>query len=672
MYLFPLMICLLLPLEDEEQSLQVLPANQTVPAERLLYEQLRQEAHAALDRRQAEFEAIKSPADLRAYQEKRREFFRQQLGGFPERTPLHSQIVGKIDADGYHIEKVIFESQPRHHVTALMYVPDSKPPYPAVVISCGHSRTGKAADYNQRFGIILARNGIAALCYDPIGQGERSQILDQQGEVKHSGTTTEHFLMGVGSILLGTNTARYRVYDGMRAIDYLTSREDVIAERIGFTGCSGGGTVTSYVMALDDRVYCAAPACYLTTFGQLIDSIGPQDAEQNIFGQISVGMDQPDYVLMRAPRPTLISATTDDFFSIAGSWENFRQAKRAYTLLGYPERVDLVEGEGKHGVPMGNLNAIMRWMRRWLLNADDYRTEPEIAVHPLEALQCTPEGQVLKMADELSVFALNALWQERLAEERKAFWSEHGVDDVRKQIRKLAGIRELSELTNVKVIRNGELQRDGYRIEKIVIEREGDLPLPALLFVPAKPSQKNYLYLHGLGKQTAAAADGEIEQLVKQGHLVMAVDLPGNGETRGEGAEGQLGDWKNFYMAYLLGKSLVGMRSAAILQCGRLLATYQAESSKNRPSDEPREVHLLASGETAIPALHAAALEPDTFQSLQLRHMVGSWAEVVRANETENQLTGTVHAALRTYDLPDLINLYGKQRLTLQESIKLD
>jgi len=126
------------------------------------------------------------------------------------------------------------------------------------------------------------------------------------------GTTTEHFLVGVGSVLVGRNTARYRVWDAMHAIDYLSSRTEVDPQRIGFTGSSGGGMVTSYVMALDERVTCAAPACYLTTFRHLIDSIGPQDAEQNIFGQIAFGLDHPDYVLLCAPRPTLISLVGED------------------------------------------------------------------------------------------------------------------------------------------------------------------------------------------------------------------------------------------------------------------------------------------------------------------------------------------------------------------------
>ena len=157
---------------------------------------------------------------------------------------------------------------------------------------------------------------MAALCFAPIGQGERSQILDAEGKVQFDDTTTEHFLVGVGSILVGRSTARYRVWDAMRSIDYLVSRPEIDPQRIGMTGCSGGGTLTSYTMALDDRVSCAAPACYLTTFRHLIETIGPQDAEQNIFGQIEFGLDHPDYVLLRAPQPTLIRSTTGDFFSI--------------------------------------------------------------------------------------------------------------------------------------------------------------------------------------------------------------------------------------------------------------------------------------------------------------------------------------------------------------------
>ena len=102
--------------------------------------------------------------------------------------------------------------------------------------------------------------------------------------------------------------------------------------------------MTSYLMALDDRIVAAAPSCFLTTTRRKNDNPGPGDAEQNIFGQISYGMDHPDYVLMRAPKPTLICAATRDFVPIEGTWETFRQAKRIYARLGFSERIGLVVG----------------------------------------------------------------------------------------------------------------------------------------------------------------------------------------------------------------------------------------------------------------------------------------------------------------------------------------
>ena len=64
----------------------------------------------------------------------------------------------------------------------MPYRPDGEGPFPGVIVSSGHSRTGKTADYNQRFGLALVKHGIAALVYDPIGQGERSQILTAEGK----------------------------------------------------------------------------------------------------------------------------------------------------------------------------------------------------------------------------------------------------------------------------------------------------------------------------------------------------------------------------------------------------------------------------------------------------------------------------------------------------------
>ncbi|MCA9216111.1 MAG: hypothetical protein KDB27_23750, partial [Planctomycetales bacterium] len=188
-------------------------------AEAALYAQLQQQAYAALDRREKAFELLKTPEQIHAYQQRLRAFFIEQLGGLPEQTDLNARTVRMIEADGYRIENVIFASRPNHHITANLYLPDGDKAVPGVVVSSGHSRTGKTADYNQRFGIMMAKHGMAALCFDPIGQGERSQVLNSEGQPEFGSTTTEHILIGVGSTLVGRSTASYRIWDSMRAID---------------------------------------------------------------------------------------------------------------------------------------------------------------------------------------------------------------------------------------------------------------------------------------------------------------------------------------------------------------------------------------------------------------------------------------------------------------------
>lgn len=156
-----------------------------------LYACLQQEASAALDRRAGVDDELKTPEQIRAYQKRLREFFVKQPGGFPERTPLNAMTVRTIGSDGYRIENAIFESQPNHRVTANLYLPDTKLPVPGVVVSSGHSRTARTADYNQRFGIMMALHGMAALCFDPIGQGERSPFPDEDGQPVFKGTITD-------------------------------------------------------------------------------------------------------------------------------------------------------------------------------------------------------------------------------------------------------------------------------------------------------------------------------------------------------------------------------------------------------------------------------------------------------------------------------------------------
>ncbi|MBM3890342.1 MAG: metalloendopeptidase, partial [Verrucomicrobia bacterium] len=550
---------------------------------------LKTAAFAALDRRKADYEKVKTPEQVAAWQQQRREFFERQLGGFPKRTPLNAKVTGTMDGGDYHVEKVIFESEPKHHVTGLLYLPKTPPPYPGVIVPCGHSANGKGAETYQRASILLAKNGLAAFCYDPIGQGERAQVLKPDGKAA-LGSTTEHTLVGIGSMLVGRNVAAYRIWDGMRAIDYLQSRSEIDPKRIGCTGNSGGGTLTSYLMALDDRIVAAAPSCYLTSFRKLLERQGAQDGEQNIFGQIAFGMEHGDYVIMRAPKPTLMCVATRDSFDIAGSWDSFREAKRIYGRLGFANHVDLVEADEPHGFSTHLRVGAVRWMRRWLLHTDDHIIEPDFPIRKDDEIQCSPKGQVMLMPGERSVFDLNAEIEKKLAAERRKLWTEKPKGEMLQMVRETVGVRPLGRLPQPTHHAVGSIERQSYRIEKLILEPEAGILLPALAFAPPKPDGNAYLYLHGEGKQTDAAPGGPVEQLVTQGHLVLAVDLRSLGETQDtrsrwyRGAFGPVAG--DFYHAYLLGRSLVGMWTEDALVCARFLAGYEAKGA-------PRKVHLV-------------------------------------------------------------------------------
>jgi hypothetical protein len=456
----------------------------------------------------------------------------------------------------------------------------------------------------------------------------------------------------------------------MRVVDYLQSRKDIIAHKIGCTGNSGGGTETAYLMALDDRIVAAAPGCYLTTFRRLIETKGPQDGEQNIFGQIAFGMDEADYCIMRGPKPTLICAgTRDATFDFSGTWEVFRDAKRFFSRLGSPETIDMAAPDAPHGFTLQLREAVTRFMSRWLLGKDvpvreipslpDSFTDDELRALTLpdwtpEQLQCTPRGQVRLMPGERSVFEINMEVAMALRQLRESRWS--GMDEVakRKAIRETISAR--ADDTTPGIEKFGIIERDSCTITKVAIAAGDGLKLPALLFVPKKPGRKATLYLHGTSMKADAAPGGPIEQLVQQGHTVLAAELRGIGETEtglrrkafGAGRFGR--DNLEILTAYLMGKSYVGMRTEDVGRWTRVLKTMA------------NEVHLLAIGEAAIPALHAAALDRDAYNSTTLQELIPSWESLVTSTEAVDQSVNTVHGVLRRYDLPDLRKMIGIDR----------
>jgi hypothetical protein len=258
------------------------------------------------DSRTAAWAGVRTEADLSKLQGEIRSRLLDLLGGLPEaKTPLNARVVGTIEREGYRIEKVIFESLPGYHVTALLYVPAGPAaPRPAVLVACGHSPLGKAFPNYQEISARLARRGYVVLCWDPVGQGERSQFWDgARGRSRYNLVCGEHAVLGNLALLAGVTLNRYMIWDGMRAADYLLTRPEVDPRRISIAGTSGGGHQSTYIGALDTRIGVVAPSCFVTAL--------PMRMANRIFEDPDSDPEQDPYrpIGSRSPRATTSTAS---------------------------------------------------------------------------------------------------------------------------------------------------------------------------------------------------------------------------------------------------------------------------------------------------------------------------------------------------------------------------
>lgn len=382
-------------------------------------------AHAAseYDRYFAELEASDKAADaawdavtdIRQLTERRlalREKFLAAVGAFPERTPLNARTVATVPREGYRVEKVLLESRPGFHVTALVFVPDAvrfSSPYPAVLVACGHSEIGKANAGYQRACVMGALEGFLMMIYDPIDQGER--LMSTDGPCCRG-----HNQFGSKAHGLGLSAAHFRIWDGMRCLDYLQSRSDVKPDRIGLMGNSGGGTMTALIAAADPRVKAACPSCYITTIRDVVRSIGPQDAEQCVWGQLKDGINHASLVLM-AEAAVRLQFSDRDFFPIVGARSTYDIVKRTAQRVGLGARYSATIVKGTHGWKESSRRSSLDWMRQWLMDEKpNGRTDADYvaldAVYDAKTSDCglpedeskvAPGGSVLNLPGERTV-----------------------------------------------------------------------------------------------------------------------------------------------------------------------------------------------------------------------------------------------------------------------------
>jgi hypothetical protein len=357
----------------------------------------------------AERDGIGTVDAVRRRQEHIRRVVIDGVGGLPSSdTPLNPRVTGTVAGDGFRIEKIIFESRPRHYVTANLYLPLKRLEgrSAAVLFLSGHHDTAKVAPEYQNVCQTLARAGLIVLAQDPVGQGERLSYFEPDTKGNPVGIgTRDHDYAGAQGRLLGDTLARYMLHDAMRGIDYLTSRPDVDPARIGVTGNSGGGTQTSLVMMADPRVAAAAPATFIMNRETYQRTGQPQDAEQVWPGFTGAGLDHEDILLAMAPKPVSVLAVTSDFFPIEGTRRTVMRSRRIWELSGRGAALELVEDDSTHAYTPKLARAAARFFAQHLFGGRVDLAGFEPKPFPPEQLHATKTGQVrAEFADAEFVF----------------------------------------------------------------------------------------------------------------------------------------------------------------------------------------------------------------------------------------------------------------------------
>lgn len=305
-----------------------------------------------------------------------------------KRTPLNAQVTGAVNQPKFRMEKVVFQSMPGLYVTGNLYIPrgqgeEENEKLATILYVCGHSPHPKGAKWNyQDRAIWFAEHGFVCFVVDTLEFGEVAGI--------HHGL---HNLNMWHWLSRGYTPAGVEVWNAIRAIDYLETRTEVDARRIGITGISGGGAISWYAAAADERIAVSVPVCGTFTFGSQAKHWRASGQCDCIYYYNTFLTDQSVVAALIAPRPLLIcSGRRDPDFPPDGYHDVFNRAKRIYDFYAGqddgPTRIKEVDEEVGHTDSPLFRSETRQWMNRWLRDDD---TPVEIVPNPTDR-RITPES----------------------------------------------------------------------------------------------------------------------------------------------------------------------------------------------------------------------------------------------------------------------------------------
>ncbi|MBN1674464.1 MAG: acetylxylan esterase [Kiritimatiellae bacterium] len=596
---------------------------------------------------------VRTRADALRYRADVRRKVRRSFGPMPKKTPLRARTTGTLAQAGYRIEKVLFESRPGFLVSANLYVPDKlDAPAPGVVGCCGHSEQGKAADAYQGFAQALVHSGFVVLVYDPIDQGERDQYLGLPKSRHPRGCCHAHNMVGKQMEAAGEFFGMWRAWDGIRAHDYLRARKEVDPTRIGVTGNSGGGTLSTYLWALDPRFAVAAPSCFVTTYYRNLTNEEPADCEQCPPDILRFGCEQADLLIGAAPKPLLLLGQEYDFFDRRGLEEAYADVSRISTLLGARrDDIRLFVGPTTHGYSPHNRAAMVRFFCRQLGRC--VRKRAVTALAP-DALFAARRGQVARSGSRRT--------SQLVAEKAVALkHARRPVPPARLPAR-LADVLQVPRRLGVPDYRilkpQHHLPAQGDVVARFAVETE-----PGILAILKKVARKPHtridpdrrvaLWLPHVDAYADMCADRLARSLHATGD-VYYLDVRGLGESLPVCRKGQFFhpyDWDYMLHSHglMFGESYLGRRVFDVLRTMDLLR-----------AEGVRQINLYGRGMGAVTALFAACLHP-CVRHVTLKNGFDSYLTLATVPVSPWPASVFPAHILETLDLPDCRQYLGRR-----------
>jgi cephalosporin-C deacetylase-like acetyl esterase len=555
----------------------------------------------------------------------------------------------------------MFESRPNFWVTGNLYVPSGKGPFPGVISPCGHYQLGRMDPEYQFAYLNMVKAGFVVLAYDPIGQGERRQYWNPEtGKADLTDPTTEHSMPGQVLLMMGQDLTHYRVWDGMRAIDYLLTRPEVDERRIACAGHSGGGTLTLFISAIDERVKCAVVNEGGTAHRWPLEirpetRVGPADVEQNFFPGAVYGIDLCDLHVAIAPRRLL--ALIEDYSPRFNSAADHIRTR--YRQLGVPENFATGDATDPHSWTVKLRLATTDWLSQWAYGRPGPAREPDFEPEKPETLYCTANGSIRYSRRGDTIFSIMQKEQQQLPPARKTAASGS-------EIRQL--IRFRNSETPLAPRHIVTTQRKGYSVEKIEFLSEPGIYIPVWVFLPEGLSgpARATLYVNEAGKQSDGLEFGLYERLARKGNLIIAVDVRGIGETKPPHSQpserrsefSHLFDVETAmtYYTWYMDQSLFGMRVTDVIR--------SVDYALSRADVGKDGLHVVGRGAGALWVLYAAALDP-RITSVVAEHGLASYKALAQVDRYTHGASILIRDVLKHFDLPHVAAAIAPRPLTL-------